>query len=195
VDHEKTTLKEPSTVMLKEEGMALDLGAIAKGYACDRTAEILKEKGIKHGILDFGGNVYALGTRPDGSPWRVGIKMPIIGESGLVCFLEVSDVSVVTSGGYERYFEKDGVIYHHLLDPKTGYPVSNGLLSVSIVAKSSTYADALSTACFVLGLGDGMKLVTDFGYEGIFVTEDYKIYVTDGLKDVIKILDDRFILA
>jgi thiamine biosynthesis lipoprotein len=144
--------------------------------------------------LDFGGNIYAMGKKPDGSDWRVGIRLPIIGEDGVVCAVEVSDISVVTSGGYERFFETAGDIYHHLLDPETGYPARSGLLSATVISGVSAVADGLSTACFVLGFEKGAKLLEENGYEGIFIGEDRVVHVTEGLRSAVTIMDDRFSL-
>jgi thiamine biosynthesis lipoprotein len=172
------------------------LGGIAKGYACDRAVEILTSHRVKHALLDFGGNIYALGTKPDGEKWRVGIRNPVLGEDGYICVVEVADKTVVTSGGYERYFEHDGKTYSHILDPATGYPAENGLLSVSIVAGNSTDADALSTACYVLGLEAGLALLDSLpDCDGVFVTDEREVYVTGGLTGGVAISDARFVLS
>ena len=189
----KNVLLSDGGVMLKDDGMKLDLGAIAKGYACDMTLEYLKEQGVKTALLDFGGNIYTFGQKPDGSPWRLGIRSPIIGENGIVCSITVNDESVVTSGGYERYFEEDGTIYHHLLNPKTGCPADSGIVSMTIVDPSSARADALSTACFVLGLDEGLALLESLpDSEGIFILKDNSIVITSGLTGRAAITDERF---
>ena len=180
-------------VRLNKPGMKLDLGSIAKGYACDKTVEYLKSRKVTSALLDFGGNIYAHGTKPGGSSWSIGIRNPIIGENDVVCSVNVQNTSVVTSGVYERYFEENGKMYHHLLDPKTGYPVDNGLLSVTIVDVSSTRADALSTACFVLGLENGYALIESLPEsEAIFITENNTIFVTSGLAENVSLLDTNF---
>jgi thiamine biosynthesis lipoprotein len=194
MDSVNIALRAPNGILLAESGMALDLGGIAKGYACDKAVAVLKEGGIEHAILDFGGNVYVVGAKPDGSAWRVGIRLPIIGESGVVCLVEVTDISVVTSGGYERFFEQDGVLYHHLLDPNTGYPARSGLLSATVLADSSADADGFSTACFVLGPEKAARLLAENGLEGVLIGEDMKIYVTDGIRDAVEVMDERFSL-
>ena len=195
INYENVILSGGS-VMLAEEGMKLDLGAIAKGYACDTVLEYLKSQGVTAALLDFGGNIYAYGEKPDGSPWRLGIRSPVIGESGIVCSVTVQDASVVTSGGYERYFEEDGTIYHHLLDPKTGCPADSGIVSMTIIDASSARADALSTACFVLGLEEGLALLEPLpGSEGIFILEDNSIVVTSGLTESVTLTDERFSIA
>ena len=129
-------------------GMELDLGAVAKGYAGDRIMDLFRSTGMIYSIVELGGNVQALGTKPDGSPWRVAVQAP---EGGYAGALEIVGKAVVTSGGYQRYFEQDGQIYCHIMDPATGRPVENGLASVTIVADRGIQADALSTALFVMG--------------------------------------------
>jgi thiamine biosynthesis lipoprotein len=173
--------------------MKLDLGGIAKGYACDKATDVLKENGVKSALLDLGGNIYALGKKLDTSDWKVGIVVPYVGENGVACSISVSDKAVVTSGGYQRFFIRDGKTYQHILDSKTGYPVDNDLLSATIVGPSATYADGFSTACFVLGREAGMALIETIpDYEAIFITEDNLIYVTSGLAGQVSILDERF---
>jgi thiamine biosynthesis lipoprotein len=194
VGYEGIGLTTPNEISLAERGMALDAGGIAKGYACDKAVAVLKEGGIEHAVLDFGGNVYVMGTKPDGSAWRVGVRLPIIGESGVACVVEVADISVVTSGGYERFFEQDGAVYCHLLDPETGYPARSGLLSATVLAPSSMDADGFSTACFVLGPEKGMRLLAENGLEGVFIDEARRVYMTEGLRDAVRITDERFSL-
>ena len=174
------------------QGALLDFGAVAKGYACDEAVAVLRENGIKSAVLDLGGNVYAVGTRPDGKPWKIGLRSPVLGERGAVAALLVADMSVVTSGSYERYFEQDGRLYHHILDPQTGYPAEGGLLSATVLHQSSGIADAYSTACFVLGLEKGAELVRETpGMAAVFITEDLKVYTVGELS--IEIIDERFI--
>jgi thiamine biosynthesis lipoprotein len=165
--------------------MELDFGAIGKGYAADKAVEILKSNGIKSALLDFGGNIQAVGKKPDGSLWRVGIKNPW--EGGAAAALSVESKAVVTSGGYERYFEKDGVRYIHIFDPKTGCPSNSNLESVTIVCESGKYADALSTALFVMGKEvaiDFYKANTDFDF--VLVTKERELIYSAGLSSFIK---------
>ena len=161
-------------------GMELDLGAVGKGYAGDLAAELLETEGITSALLDIGGNIQAVGSRPDGSDWRLGLQSPY-GE-GTVGVLSVSDCAVVTSGNYERYFiGSDGKEYGHIIDPDTGYPVDNGLASVTIIADEGKIGDALSTSMFVKGLEgaeDYWRSNQDF--EMIIITEDGQIYLTEG---------------
>lgn len=196
VDYQNVSLGEKYTVSLTKPGMSIDLGGIAKGYACDIAVSILRERGIEHALIDLGGNIYAYGSKPDGLPWSVGVKTPIAGENGYFCVVRVSSRAVVTSGVYERYFAQDGKIYHHIMNPSTGKPADSGLLSVTIISQSSTKADALSTACFVLGLERGMDLLSEMeNTQGIFVTDSYEVYTTPELTDIIELTDDRFTLV
>jgi len=151
--------KEAMSVSKKDPETEIDLGAIAKGYTGDRIKEFLTGKGIKSAIINLGGNVVLVGSLPDGEPFTVGIEKPFGREGEMSDTLKLKDVSVVTSGNYERYFEKDGKIYHHILDTDTGYPEESGLNSVTIVSKRSVDGDALSTSCFCLGEKEGKKLI------------------------------------
>lgn len=170
--------------IILDEGTSLDLGGIAKGYASSRAAQILKENGISSAIISLGGNVRTLGPKPDGSDWRVAIADPD-DNSKEIGTLAVSNKAVITSGGYQRFFESRGQIYHHIIDTKTGYPAKSGLKSVTVVSEDDTVADALSTGLFVMGLEKSKKLYsknnTLFG--GVFVTDENEVYITDNLKD------------
>jgi thiamine biosynthesis lipoprotein len=173
---------------LKRAGQMVDLGGIAKGYAGDVAIDIYKKHGIRSAFVNLGGNVIALGSKPDGSPWTIGIRNPRPGEGAppgeqVLGFIAVTDKAVTTSGDDQRYFEKDGQRYHHIVDPRTGYPARSGLMSVTLVTPSSFDADAFDTAVFILGLEKGKELVRKLGnMDAIFVTTDKKIHVTDGLK-------------
>ena len=161
------------TVYFAIPGMKIDLGGIGKGYAADKVVEYLKENGVEKALLNLGGNVYALGEKEKGTPWKVGIRKPEDESSEFFTVVEVSDESVVTSGGYERYFiDEDGRRYHHILDSRTGYPAESDILSVTIVDESSTLSDVLSTATFALGSVEGKALLESLGVEGVFLLED-----------------------
>lgn len=164
-------------------GMELDLGAVGKGYAGDLTAELLEAEGITSALLDIGGNVQAVGARPDGTDWRLGLRNPY-GE-GTIGVLSVSDCAVVTSGNYERYFVgEDGKEYGHIIDPKTGHPVDNGLASVTIITKEGKKGDALSTSMFVKGLEQAQEYWRAHpDFDMILITEDGQIYLTEGVQD------------
>lgn len=187
---------EKREVFLEDRNMLLDVGGIAKGYAADVTRQIFMEFGINHAYISIGGNVLVVGEKPDRTPWKIGIQNPFKPRGAYMAVIEVIDKTVVTSGDYERYFIKDGVTYHHILDPSTGYPACNGLKSVSIITDKSLDADALSTGMFVLGIERGLKLLEEIdGVEGIFITDDKKVYITSGLKDKLKITSNEFSLV
>ncbi len=184
-----TTVKNDVDGIKMSDGMELDFGAIGKGFAADKSVEILKKNGIKSALLDFGGNIQAIGKKPDGNLWRVGIKNPWDG--GAAAALSVEDKAVVTSGGYERFFEKDGVRYIHIFDPKTGRPSQSDLESVTIICESGKYADALSTALFVMGSTGAVafyKANTDFDF--ILITKERVLIYSKGLRDFIEPLID-----
>ena len=159
---------------------SVDLGGIAKGYIADRVAAVLKEQGVRSALVDLGGNIVTVGNKA-GQPFRIGIKDPA-DPASLCAVLDGQDVSIVTSGIYERGFDQDGVRYHHLLDPATGMPVQNTLASVTVVCKNSADADALSTACFVMGEEQGIALIESLSdTEALFIRRDGEIRSTSGL--------------
>lgn len=192
VGYEKIRIDE-NTVSVPES-TSIDLGGIGKGYASDRAAEILRENGVASAILSLGGNVYALGKRPDGGGWTVGITDPA-DESGLIGTVNVSDKAVVTSGGYRRYFERDGKTYHHIIDPKTGKSAQSGLSSVTVISENGALADGLSTALFVMGLDDGIELWRESGgFEAVFADDSGQIYITGGIAGAFKSERDYAVL-
>jgi thiamine biosynthesis lipoprotein len=167
------------TVFLRKSGMALDLGAIAKGYAADEAAKLLSANGVSRGIIDLGGDIFALGEKKDQSSWRIGIQDPRDLRGNYFAVLEVKNKSVVTSGTYERFFEQDGRRYHHILSTETGFPAENGLISVTVLADKAVDADALSTAAFALGWERGSALIAaQSGAEGLFVFDDLTVRLT-----------------
>ena len=171
-------------VSLKKAGQSIDLGGIGKGSAADKILEVFKKYEVSSAFTNFGGNVAAIGAKPDGSPWRIGIQHPRQ-ENSLIGVVYVVNKSVVTSGDYQRYFtDSNGKRYHHILNPNTGYPSESGLISVTIVADSSVAADALSTVMFIAGMNKGIELLKSFqGTEAIFINMNLTVYVTRGLKD------------
>ncbi len=174
-----------------EPGTKIDFGGIAKGFIADKMQEHLQGQGVESALLNLGGNVVALGERPKTGPWKVGVQKPFSDSGALSAVVSVADTTVVTSGTYQRFFMKDGKTYHHILDPKTGFPAESGLASVTIVTPSATHADALSTACFVLGLEKGMALLATLDdTEGIFITGKGDIKTTPGLAGAVEILND-----
>lgn len=195
VDYKELILDpDKKSVKLKRPNMAIDLGAIAKGYAADEAARILRNKGIKNAVIDLGGNIFALGKKPDGNPWRVGIQDPSDNRGKSFATVEVSDKTLVTSGPYERFFEKNGKRYHHILDPDNGYPVQNGLISTTIITSKSIDADSLSTAVFAMGLKEGMKFIENLeGVDAILVTENFDVYTSSGVHQYnFQLIDDKY---
>ncbi len=182
-------LMEGDTVTLPE-GMMVDFGALAKGYAGEKCARILKEAGVTSAILRLSGNIQTVGAKPDGSPFRVAVRDPQRGESDYLGVLELIDQAAVTSGNYERYFEADGVRYCHIIDPATGAPTQKDLVSVTIVGDSGTLCDGLSTALFVMGREDALDYWrTTGGFEAILVDEDKQVWATAGLRDSFSLVD------
>ena len=168
----------------------LDFGAVAKGYCGDRIAEIMKKNEVESALINLGGNVQAIGAKPDGSPWRVGLRNPENSEE-TVCTLSVSDCAVVTSGNYERFFVgEDGKKYCHIIDPKTGFPAENGIISASVIGKSGLMCDALSTALLVMGTEAAIDFCRSHSdIEAVLITDEKKMLITEGL-DVSDISDD-----
>ncbi len=175
-------------------GMEIDLGGIAKGYTSSRVMDIFREHGVKHGLVSLGGNVQAIGTKKNGKPWRVAIQNPE-SEMEYLGVLNIEDKCVITSGGYERYFEKDGVHYHHIIDPRTGYPADSGLISATIISDDGALADGLSTSLFIMGKDEAEKYwrehADDFDY--ILEDEDGTLYVTEGADEILT-TDNRTIV-
>ena len=170
VDASKVHL-DGNTLSFDSRDTMIDLGALVKGYAADEMAAYLKSEGVSSGLINLGGNVLTIGSKPDGSMWRIGIRKPFDSDA-IIDTVEVSDQTVVTSGVYERYFEQDGVIYHHILDPDTGYPIENGIWGDSIICSSSLQGDALSTTCLALGVEKASKLIESLdGVEAVFIND------------------------
>lgn len=182
-------------VGLRKPGQMMDLGGIAKGYAGDEAIAIYKKHGIKSGFVSLGGNVVCLGGKPDGSPWTVGIRNPrsadSIGGKEIIGTIEVKDKAVTAAGDDQRYFMKNGQRYFHILNPHTGYPAETDLMSVTLISDSSLESDAYDTAVFILGLEKGMELVKQLGMDAVFITKNKKIYITEGLKENFKLLDNN----
>jgi len=175
----RTVRVSGNTVTLDDPRAALDLGGIAKGFIADDIARLLREGGCTSGLINLGGNVYALGSKPDGSPWNVGIQDPNATSGTVVARVEAIDHSVVTSGMYERSFERDGVLYHHILDPQTGYPVSSDLKSTTIISQESIDGDAFSTIAFLMGKDKAYALLEESpDKEGILVDDTGQLLAT-----------------
>ncbi|MCR5098695.1 MAG: FAD:protein FMN transferase [Lachnospiraceae bacterium] len=189
VDYRQVVIND-NTIALVENGSGstfhtrLDLGGIAKGYIADKLRDYLMEEGVTSASISLGGNVYIIGEKPDGNMFTVGIQKPFSDTSTPACTLQVRDKSVVTSGVYQRYFKIGDKIYHHILDPKTGYPVDNGLYSVTIISDDSVDGDALSTMVFSMGLKKGMDYVESTpGIEAVFITSDMALHPSSGMSE------------
>lgn len=192
IDYTQVELDEQTGQARLSDGMSLDLGAVAKGRLGEVLSQDLKELGVTSALLELGGNIQTVGTKPDGSRWRVGIQGPNSQEGGYLAIVEVADQAVVTSGDYQRYFEQDGQTYCHIMDPATAAPADSGVDSVSIVGSDGTVCDALSTALFVMGEEKGAQFWKDhpeLDFEAIFVSQDGTIAVTEGLEEHFTLAD------
>lgn len=196
VDYQKVELNEADqTIYLQEEGMVLDLGAIAKGYITDEAARVLVEEGVNTAIVDLGGDIVVVGnsTRGEDQPWNVGIQNPY-GERGeILGIVPVSDRAIVTSGIYERLVRDGDDEYHHLMDPETGFPIDNNISGISIIANNAMDADALANIAFSLGVEDGLDYINGLeDVEVIYITNEMEIYASEGINDQIEIRDNDF---
>lgn len=175
----KNIVIDGNMITLTDPKSAIDLGGIAKGYMADRLKEYLTKQGVESALINLGGNILAVGSKPDGTPFHLGIQKPFDKHGVTITSVKTADSSVVSSGVYERYFKTDDALYHHILNSKTGFPYNNGLLGVTILSEKSVDGDALSTSCFALGLEDGMKLIQSLDdVDAIFVTDDYQLHDT-----------------
>lgn len=194
IDYSGITVEEDKIVKADAE-LKIDLGGIGKGYAAQKVIDYLNSTAICYGLLSFGGNVAVFGNKPDGSDFKIGVRNPT--GDGTVGNVSMRSGFVSVSGSYERYREVDGVKYHHIFDPETGYPTDNGLVSVVVVSKNGTEADALSTALFVLGLEKGYEFYESgkYEFEAIFITDGGEIYLTDGIKGDFELTSADYTIA
>ncbi|MBO5371331.1 MAG: FAD:protein FMN transferase [Lachnospiraceae bacterium] len=171
-----------NTVALKNPNTRIDLGAIAKGYIADKMKEFLNENGVTEGIINLGGNVLCVGAKANGDTYHIGIQKPFDETGTPLLSVQVTDETVVSSGVYERYFKVQDMLYHHILNPSTGYPYENEIYGITIICKDSVDGDGLSTTCFALGLEDGMALIEGLpDTEAIFITSDGEIHLSSGM--------------
>lgn len=179
------------TVSIPDD-VQVDLGGIAKGFTSDRMMQVFAENGVTSGIISLGGNVQALGCKPDGSPWRVAVQDPENSEDNFAV-IEIEDEAVITSGGYQRYFEQDGTTYHHIIDPRTGYPADSGIISSTIISHDGTLADGLSTSLFIMGVDDAVAYWRGHSdeFDAILMDKSGKVYVTAGIADRCSMLNGR----
>ena len=186
VGYESISCGDARTVSIDTAGRILDLGAVGKGFALDIVEEILKKEAVTGATISVGGSILAYGSKPDGSCFRVGIRDPEKDAEEYIGYLELepdSNLCISTSGDYEKYIEKDGIRYHHILDRSTGYPAESGLSSVTVVCENGLYSDALSTACYVLGYEKSLPLLEKYHAEAVFIDKNNRVTVTDGLKE------------
>lgn len=177
----KTVTIDENTVTLSDPQAAIDLGFIAKGYIADRMKDYLLKQGVHSACINLGGNVMTIGSKPDGSPFKIGIQEAFAEEGVTAAVINICDISAVTSGIYERYFYENDVLYHHILDTATGYPVENDIASVTILSPSSVDADALSTTCYCLGVQESIRFISSMDdVEYMFLMKDGSRHVSDG---------------
>ena len=191
VDYKNIVLLENNQVELLN-GASIDLGGIAKGFIADEIANLLEKNHIEKALINLGGNVFAIGSSIEDTPWNIGIRHPIDNQSNVLLKVMLSNKSVVTSGIYERFLELDGATYHHIFDPYTGYPMDNELLSLTVISDESIDGDALSTGLFNLGLEKAFQKASELSVDLIVVTKDNKIYITPYLSDKITVFDENY---
>ncbi len=190
LDYHKAVLDDESrTVFLPEKGMALDLGAVGKGWASDLVRDRLLEGGAESALVNLGGNIAVIGDH-DGKPWRIGIQRPGAEPGSYFMLIEAEDTSVVTSGGYQRYIEKDGVVYHHILSSETGYPAETDLISATVIAPDGTLCDMLSTTLFAAGSSSAYDIAAKYGVRAVLLTEDLEIIDTDSPESEVAVLEE-----
>ncbi|WP_077857704.1 FAD:protein FMN transferase [Clostridium sp. BL-8] len=194
VNYNDVILEESnSSIKLKQEKQALDVGGIAKGFAADKVRDIFIKNNIKSALIDLGGNIFALGNKQDNTSWKVGIQNPFKPRGEFIGILSVKDKSIVTSGNYERYFIEDGRRFHHIIDPKTGYPSESEIISATIISDNSIDGDGLSTGIYILGVEKSLRIIESIeGVEAILVTEDKKVYTTSGINEIFMVTDKEF---
>ena len=182
-----------NSIGLKNKFQSIDVNCIAKGYAADEAKKVLVKHKIKNAIINLGGNVYAHGSNVDGSPWVIGIQHPMKDRGNYVGHISVKDKSVVTSGDYEKFLIYNNEKYHHIINPKTGYPVKNKIISTTIISDYSIDGDALTTCLYVMGVENGLKFIEKMNnIDAIIITEDKLIYATENIKDAFVISDNEF---
>ena len=183
------------TIYLRRPGMRLDAGGLLKGYAADETVRILRARGVRSAIVNLGGDIFALGRKPGGSPWQIGVQNPDDERGATIGVLSVTDRTVATSGVYEHFFVANGKRYHHIMDTRTGYPVDNGLESVTVVSTSGIDADGIALAVFCLGVDDGLALARRLGVDAVIVTSDHRLHVSDGARKILTVTSPGLPLA
>lgn len=196
-DYRKIELN-PDTfeIYLQDKDMEIDLGSYGKGYAADAIYDYLKAQDFRSAIIDLGGNIFAMGDKPGGLTWNVGIQDPTLERGNQIGFVRVKDKTVVTAGIYERYFIEDGKLYQHIIDPRTGYPVDNNISSVTIITDRSLDADTMDTSLLIMGIEEGLKFAEDTpNMEVLFITKDKKLYASPGFKEMLNKTNDEYAFA
>lgn len=188
VDYRRISIRNGSngtSLVTIPSDMEIDLGSIVKGYTSNMLADYYRKMGVKSALINLGGNVQCVGKKPNGQPWNVAIKSPFKDtKSGILGVIKAEDVAIITSGGYERFFESNGEVFWHILDPDTGKPAKNGLVSVTIIGKDGLMCDGFSTALFVKGLDEAIDFwKTRDDFDAVFITDDGNVYVTEGIAD------------
>lgn len=187
---------EKHEIYLRDKGMQLDLGSYGKGYAADAIYDYLAEQGFSSAIIDLGGNIFAMGSKPGGSTWNIGIQDPSQERGNPIGTVRVEDKTVVTAGIYERFFVEDGKLYQHIIDPRSGYPVDNNISSVTIVTDRSIDADTMDTSLLIMGIEDGLKFAENTpNTEVLFITKDKKLHASPGFKEMLKKTNDSYTFA
>lgn len=179
----ETLPDKKAVTQAKNSAPKINLGAIAKGYITNKLADILREENVKSALINLGGNIYAHGERPNGTPWQIAVRSPESVDE-YIGIIAATDTAVVTSGDYEQVFESGGKRYHHIIDPKTGYPANSGLRSVTVITPDAALADILSTKCFVLGFEESKSVLKEHNVWGIFVTNDGKVFFSEELAEI-----------
>lgn len=193
---EVVVLRDPGVVALPRSGMAIDLGAVAKGYIADKVKELFIAQGVKSAIINLGGNVLLFGEKPNNVLFRVGIQNPFSSRGSYLGVVSGKDFSVATSGIYERYFEEDEKTYHHILNPKTGYPAESDIAGISVITKESFEGDCLSTSLFMMGSKKALEFIENRnGVDAIIITKEKKVLITDGLSESFQLTNKEFTLV
>jgi thiamine biosynthesis lipoprotein len=196
IDYKKVRInEETSEIYLEVKGMELDLGGIAKGYAADRAIEVIKGMGVKAALVAVAGDIKGFGVRPNGKPWHIGIQDPrplVDKPESVFATLYLKDMAISTSGDYQRFFIKDGKRYHHIIDPKTGYPAESSIISASVIADSGFMTDGLSTAIFIFPPNKAVALLESLGVEGVIVDRHKRVYITKGLMEKVEIINKGY---
>lgn len=192
VDYKKVTLDNREASI--KEGMQIDLGSVTKGYTSNRIAQYFREQGVTSALINLGGNVQCIGAKPNGESWKVAIKSPFKeSKSGVFAVIEAKDKAIITSGGYERYFEENGETYWHILDPGTGKPARSGLISVTIIGEDGLMCDGLSTALFVKGLDGAVDYWKNHeGFDAVFITDGGDVYITEGVESSFSLTSEYY---